>query len=249
MTYFDPLLPGLLFLFVAGLCLAWRRLGRERWMLLAATTGFFLVTWTPFTHLCLLTLESGYRSDTADPPDKDFQAIVVLAAGAIGPGPWAPGGVIGPGTFVRTQHAAWLYQKVRAAPIIVSGGEVAGESGTVSYAEMMRGMLVEKGVPEDRIWLESTSHDTYENTLFSARILREHGLQKVALVTEAYHMSRAAACLRKQGIEVVPAPTGFLAPAFYEWKDFFPRTRAAGVMDTVVHEWVGLTWYTLSGRI
>jgi uncharacterized SAM-binding protein YcdF (DUF218 family) len=248
-TYIDPIVPSLLLTFTLSLWAGWRRLGRLRWLLAAGCLGFFLCSWTPFYHLCLLSLESGYAADTAYPPDRDFDAIVVLAAGAIPPTPWGPDGVIGPGTYVRCQHAAWLYKNVKAVPIITSGGALGGGLRPVSYAEMMRSLLIEQGVPAADIWLEPDSRNTYENTLYSARILREHGIQKAALVTEAYHMPRATLCLRKQGVTVVPAPTGFLTPVTYQWTDFIPRTGALSVMDIVVHEWVGLSWYWLSGKM
>jgi uncharacterized SAM-binding protein YcdF (DUF218 family) len=55
--------------------------------------------------------------------------------------------------------------------------------------------------------------------------------------------------MRKQGMEVVPAPTGFMVLRSYAWTDFVPRTRAIVVADRVIHEWVGLAWYWLAGRI
>lgn len=249
LTYIDPILPGLLLLFAVSLWAGWRRLGRVRWLLAAGCLGFFLCTWPPFYHLCLLSLESGYPADSPYPPENDFDAIVVLAAGAEPPKPWVPEGVIGPGTYVRCQHAAWLYKNVKAVPVLVSGGRLGGGVRPATYAQMMRALLIEKGVPADQIWTEAESNDTYENTLYSARILREHGAEKVALVTEAYHMPRSARCMRKQGIEVVAAPTGFMTPTVYDWEGLVPRTRAVGVMDIVLHEWVGLTWYWLSDRI
>ena len=249
LTYIDPILPGLQLAFVLSLWAGWRRIGRVRWLLAAGCLGFFLCTWTPFYHLCLLSLESWYPTDSPYPPEDDFDAIVVLAAGAEPPSRWGPEGVIGPGTYVRCQHAAWLYKNVKAVPVVVSGGALGGGVRPATYAELMRLLLIEKGVPAYHIWTEPESASTYENTLYSARILRAHGVEKAALVTEAYHMPRSAGCLRKQGIAVVAAPTGFMTPTVYDWEDFLPKNRAIGVMDIVVHEWVGLTWYWLSGRI
>jgi uncharacterized SAM-binding protein YcdF (DUF218 family) len=248
-TYIDPILPGLLLLFALSLAAGWRRLGRVRWLLAAGCLLFFLCSWTPFYHLCLLSLESWYPAGSPYPADADFDAIVVLAAGAAPPAPWGPDGVIGPGTYVRCQHAAWLYKNVKAVPVLASGGSLGGGIRPVTYAEMMRSLLIEQGVPAYHIWIEPESNNTYQNAHYSARMLRERGFEKVALVTEAYHMPRSAGCLRKQGIAVVTAPTGFMTPTVYDWGDLIPKTRAVGVMDIVVHEWVGLTWYWLTDRI
>jgi uncharacterized SAM-binding protein YcdF (DUF218 family) len=249
LTYIDPIIPGLLVVFVASLWAGWRRLGRARWLLATGCLSFFLATWTPFYHLCLLSLESWYPADSPYPADNDFDAIVVLAAGAAPPTSWGPEGVIGPGTYVRCQHAAWLYKNVKAVPVVASGGPLGGGLRPVTYAEMMRALLIEQGVPSYHIWTEPDSNNTYENTMYSAQILHEHRVKKVALVTEAYHMLRSAGCMRKQGIAVVEAPTGFLTPTVYGWPDFVPKTRGVGVMDIIVHEWVGLSWYWMSGRI
>lgn len=248
-SYLDPILPGLLVLFVAALVFGWRRMGWPRWILAAGCLGFFLATWHPFVNLAVRTLESGYSMESPIPAETDFEAIVVLASGAFGPRPWVPDGIIGHGTYVRCQHAAWLYHNVRAVPVIASGGRFDSEESPSVYAEVMRDALIEKGVPAEQIWLEPDSHDTYANTLNSARILREHGIQKVALVTEAYHMPRSAACMRQHDITVVEAPAGFRTMTSYAFKDFVPRTQALQTMDTIVHEWIGFAWYWASGRI
>jgi uncharacterized SAM-binding protein YcdF (DUF218 family) len=248
-TYIDPILPGLLLLFTLSLAAGWRRLGRLRWPLAAGCLIFFLCGWTPFYHLCLLSLESWYPADSPYPPETDFDAIVVLAAGAVPPTLWGPEGVIGPGTYVRCQHAAWLYKNVKAVPVLASGGTLGGGIRRATYAEMMRSLLIEQGVPAYHIWTEPESNNTYQNAHYSARLLRERGIEKVALVTEAYHMPRSEGCLRKQGIAVVAAPTGFMTPTVYGWGDLIPKARALGVMDIVVHEWVGLTYYWLTDRI
>ena len=73
----------------------------------------------------------------------------------------------------------------------------------------MRELLTSSSVPDTQIWVEERSHSTYENALYGGRILRAHGIGRIALVVEARSMVRAAACFRKQGFEVVAAPSDF----------------------------------------
>ena len=68
------------------------------------------------------------------------------------------------------------------------------------------GRMVSWMVPDSSIWTEERSHSTYENALYGAEVLRSHGVARIVLVVEAQSMVRAAACFRKQGIAVVPAP-------------------------------------------
>ena len=112
----------------------------------------------------------------------------------------------------------------------------------------MREILVSSGVPEASIWTEERSSSTYENALYGAEVLRSHGISRVVLVVEAQSMLRAAACFRKQGIAVVPAPSEFgqwdptVDGILLSWKSVRRN-------DITLHETLGLLWYKLRGRI
>jgi uncharacterized SAM-binding protein YcdF (DUF218 family) len=112
----------------------------------------------------------------------------------------------------------------------------------------MRELLRRGGVPEDRIWTEERSVDTHQNAMYAAEILRAHSIDRVALVVDARSMPRAAACLRKQGIQVTPAPS-----RFRRWEPLREElplrwTAVKGNEDTL-HEVLGLVWYRLRGWI
>ncbi|MFS0574727.1 YdcF family protein [Sporosarcina sp. 179-K 3D1 HS] len=71
---------------------------------------------------------------------------------------------------------------------ILSGGQ--GPDEAITEAEAMRRYMVEHGIPEDRLILESTSTSTYENIRNSKELLPE-GITAVTLITSDYHVSRA----------------------------------------------------------
>jgi uncharacterized SAM-binding protein YcdF (DUF218 family) len=112
----------------------------------------------------------------------------------------------------------------------------------------MKRTLVGEGVPQDMVWLEERSQSTYENAVFAAEILRARKIRRIALVTDAYHMLRADGCFRKQGLEVIPAPTGF-REFNYEVSDFVPGWNAIRQSEQLLHEGIGLVWYRLRGRL
>lgn len=94
-------------------------------------------------------------------------------------------------------------------------------------------------------WLEGDSLDTEDNARNTARILRDEGLQHVVLVTHAAHMRRSIAEFSLQGVEVIPAPTGFLTRHDDEeggigLLDYFPSPSAAFAAWYATHEWLGL---------
>ena len=69
-------------------------------------------------------------------------------------------------------------------------------------------------------------------------------------VTTAAHLPRAAACFRRQGFDVFPCGCHYRANDF-RWSVglFIPKAQFAENSDSAAHEWVGLLWYWMHGRI
>ncbi len=240
MTYIQPLCPLLLAAAIAG---AFRLMRRgERKPIVVALAALFLLLWPPVDWLLSRPLEARYpiRPFPAEPAD----AIVVLAAGVSPPHFEQPYSLADADTFDRCEFAAWLYRNWRAVPVLASGG--AGAIGE-PFSRTMRGLLIGAGVPDDRIWTEEQSRSTHENAVFSAEVLRRHGIRRIALVVEARSMLRAAACFEKQGMQVVPAPSGFRQ---LEWPvDLLPGWKALDQNERTLHESAGLLYYWLRGWV
>src|SRR5262249_43788655 len=96
---------------------------------------------------------------------------------------------------------------------------------------------------------EDASSNTYENVVESVRILRERGLTRVLLVTDASHLERSTRCFRKQGFETVPCGCHYRT-LHLEWTttDFLPNPAETGAVQAALHEWLGMAWYALHGR-
>ena len=109
----------------------------------------------------------------------------------------------------RIVFAAWLYQQKKAPEILVSGAPLPWSGIPTTEAEAMKRLLLIMGVPEKDILIEDHSKNTYENAVFSRKILAEQGINHVLLVTSALHMPRAVMVFKKQGLDVIPAPTDF----------------------------------------
>jgi uncharacterized SAM-binding protein YcdF (DUF218 family) len=180
-------------------------------------------------------------------PAEPAQAIVVLAAGVKPPVYERPYALLDGETFARVEYAAWLYNHWQRLPVLVCGG--APSPGRLPlFPAAMRDLIQDMVVPENMIWTEDRSRSTHENAAYGVEILRQHGVRRIALVVDAQSMPRAAACFRKLGITVVPAPSGFR-----EWGPFFeeaiPSWRAIRRNDGTLHETLGLAWYWLRGWI
>lgn len=85
---------------------------------------------------------------------------------------------------------------------IVSGGK--GTNEPTSEAACMAAYLHDHGIADQRIVQEEASTNTRENLVLSAAKLQEHGADPhvvpVGIVTNDFHMFRARAIARKQGL-------------------------------------------------
>ena|GEM_PF-71941 len=242
-SYINFVFPFFIFLAIAGLVRAWRsRGGKGLRMAAIGAAGCFLVSYFPIAWMFALPLECWYDANPI--PKESAQAIVVLSGGAYTPVPDRPYTSPQMQTYERSRHGAWLYKNWQQLPVLACGGGTYAEPLAVT----MQRVLEADGVPPDKIWLEDRSRTTYENALYGCRILRSHGISKIVLVEEPRFLPRAVACFRKQGMEVVPAPFNF---THLDWEadDLLPSSRAIQLHGELLHEYIGLVWYRLRGRI
>jgi uncharacterized SAM-binding protein YcdF (DUF218 family) len=227
-----PFMP--LLLIAAGLLLAGLRprLGRAlAWSglvvaLLLATPWSVGLMLSPLEDIPLLTPEAA----------RSTQAIVILGGGKNGHAPEYGGESVNRLTLERLRYGARLARQT-GLPILVTGGApVAG----LPEATLMKAAL-EQDFRLPVRWVESASLDTKENALYTARILSAAGIRRVILVSHAAHLKRAAEAFKAAGLEVVLAPTAFLArPGAAIVGDFVPSANAAYAGWYASHEWLGI---------
>ena len=238
MTYTEPL-----FALFAALALAGALLKR-RSMTVGGTLALLMVASPAAEWLFSRPLEARYPVRPFEQA-AGIQAIVVFSGGVAPPVFERPYAAPNRDTTERCEYAAWIYRN-RPLPILASGG--ASEPGGPSFSAAMSELLRRNGVPESMVWTEDQSQDTHQNALYGAEILRRHGVERVALVVDARSMVRAAACLRKQGIQVVPAPS-----RFRQWgplsEEVLPNWKGLRGNEETLHETLGLLWYRIRGWI
>ena len=95
------------------------------------------------------------------------------------------------GSDARVVEAVALAQQFPEAKLIITG---AGEDRSRAYARA-------HGIAPGRLVLETTSRTTYENAVFTQRLLAPRANQRWVLVTSASHAARNG-CFRKAGFSV-----------------------------------------------
>ena len=238
---------------ILGAIIAWlwrTRRGSSRWLTVLTVTYFFLlIPLQPWiSYLALASLEWGY-SPLAHRPDA-AEAIVVLSGYVEPPDMLNPRGILGVDTFQRCMRGVELFREGNPCLVVVSGGKVDPTQEGPTLAEAMRDFLVQIGVPSSHILMEDKSRTTFENASETAGLLAGRKIKRVVLVTDASHMYRAERCFQRQGIEVIPAACRYRTLTFeVGWSCLWPNVFAAEGVAEACHEWIGLLWYRLHGRI
>jgi len=233
------LLPPVSLILLGGLGLAVLR--RRRRLGLSLIVGSLISIWllsTPLVSALLL--------DSLKPPPRaltgmEADAIVILGGGRVRDSIEYGGDSLGRFTLERLRYGAWLARKL-GKPVLVTGG---APDGGVPEGNMMRDSLKhEFGIKTVR-WVESASDNTRENARRSAQLLRADGIERIYLVTHAWHLARAVPEFTAQGFQVIPAGTGYSLASPYSTLDFLPNGKALQESWLALHEWLGLLWYRI----
>lgn len=240
------LLPplNLLLVFALGIFLLYRHHTLAR-QLLSGAFGLLWIASTPyFAEGALHQLEARTSALEKQLPPAD--AIVILGGGTYFRAPeYAGQDTVNQQTLQRLRYGAWL-QRETARPILVTGGRPLGNR--LSEAQQMRAIL-EQDFRVPVRWIEGTSDNTFENAYQSYSLLQAQGVQRIYLVTHAWHMPRAAEVFRRVGFDVIEAPTGFTTNYQTDALDFLPDAEALLDSRTFVHEVIGLAWYQLKSLL
>jgi len=164
------------------------------------------------------------RRGHRQPPPLHFDFLVVLGCRVL------PNGEPCETLVRRADYAAQLFHVGVADAVLATGG-VGEDSGGVSEAVAIRTLLVERGVPAERIRLEDRSTTTQENAAFSAEL--EAGAS-VLVVTDSYHALRAERVFRR-----------YFPEAYAVGSTPRPRMRIKGALREVF----ALARYRALGRI
>jgi uncharacterized SAM-binding protein YcdF (DUF218 family) len=244
-TYIEPftlLFLAILAVGIGGLRHHWRTVSWR--VAFCGFVGLVALTWPPAAVILAKPFAGRYVRQLR--PSGDAEAIVVLAGAVNDATSERPYSLLGRDTYRRVMHAAWLFHNWKPLPILAAGG-TQSRSG-VAASVMMRRLLEQEGVPPSKIWTEEQSRSTYENALYSAKLLHDNGIHQIALVVEADSMLRAEMCFRKQGLAVTPAPCLFRDSELGE-AELLPGWHGIYRVEILLHEVIGLFWYWLRGRI
>lgn len=228
---------------------------KQRRRLAAALGALAAFIWvcgaTPVPGRILGTLERPWVGvNRAELPAAD---AIVLLGGFLVPSREEVGRVHFNLSADRAVTALELVRLQKAKVLVVSGSAFTLNDESFVEADLFKRLVDERqlGGPEV-ISLGGCKHTRHEAEKVAA-LAREHGWQRILLVTSASHMRRAAAVFRTTtGLEVVPAPGAFLTSASIvttDSVDLVPHSSGFMKLENWLHEQIGWWVYRWRGWI
>lgn len=226
---------------------------RKRWPKVALTSfilgvaGLYIMSLPITVEYAARALETEMPLTQAQWPSLNQQAdaIVILGGGREVNDPAWQSDQPSLMAMQRLRYGARL-AKATNLPVLVSGGLHFGQPP--SEAQIMADSLAEDFGITAR-WLEGESRTTWENALYTATILQAEGIQRVLLVTDAWHMPRSRWSYEQLGFSVTSAPVGFLSGANSRpLNGWMPESKALWQNTALLNEAIGALLYPLSYR-
>lgn len=167
------------------------------------------------------------------------QAIVILGGGTYYDAPEYGGDTVSSATLQRIRYGARLAHQSDLPLLVTGGSPYGGRPEAVLMAETLER---EFGVKVR--WVEDESRNTTENAMLSAVQLKADGITHIALISHGRHLPRSILLFQKEGLTVIPAPTGFSTYPPSMLANLLPG--GLGRSSSALHEYLGIFFNFLS---
>jgi uncharacterized SAM-binding protein YcdF (DUF218 family) len=150
--------------------------------------------------------------------------------------------------YVAALRLAARYPDAR---LVVSGEPMvqAGKPPLGTQTAVARAILSDVGVDPGRVAFEQRSRDTCDNARNTRSLVDPRQGDAWVVVTSAIHMPRTIACFRAAGwSDVIAQPDDYHAALGFHGAGALRIVSNLQLLDSAVHEWVGLAYYRLAGR-
>jgi uncharacterized SAM-binding protein YcdF (DUF218 family) len=94
-------------------------------------------------------------------------------------------------------------------------------------------------------WKDEESRTTYENAVYTARLLAPEHITTIVVVTHAWHMPRALWAFERVGLQPLPWPAPRDGFRLRRIDDVLPSIAALDDSSHALHEMIGALYYRL----
>lgn len=170
-----------------------------------------------------------HSSETAD-------AVLVLASGA------TQAGDPSHSAYQRVIHGAKLLKSGQAKHLFISTG-FSPINGFMEY-DAVASLTQMLDIPKDKVTIFKSEEivTTATEALYAKKQFDARGINKILLTTSNGHIYRSCKTFEKLGLKVLPAPCHNTQTTVY-------ADHNLAMFRAAMHEWIGLCWYYIRGRI
>jgi uncharacterized SAM-binding protein YcdF (DUF218 family) len=248
MIYLNKILPYLIYpttiilvLLIAGLFL------KKRALLISAT-AIFLITSNPFLSDQMMSyLEVGQLKKSVD--DVKMADAIVVLSGMLATIETSKGLDFEWSDPDRFFGGAELIRSDNAPLLIFTGGKLPWQKINSTEGEVLAKYAKNFGVDPSVIQITKEVQNTEDEAKAVKEILTPKNLNKIILVTSAFHMPRAKRLFERQGLEVQTYPVDFKVEANKTTLlDFLPSAYAMKNFEFAIRELLGRIYYQLKDQ-
>ncbi len=159
----------------------------------------------------------------------------------------------GNGFFTRSAdrfiQALKLKNNNTVSHLLIVGGNSEIIPGRFKESIWVKQQLRELHIPDSSILIESKSRNTFENASNAKKELLGRSLKPpYLLITSAFHMRRSLYSFQKQGVEVIPVSSNYIAGNNkISFDDFVPQASVLSKWGTYIKELIGFGIYYVKG--
>ncbi len=229
-------------------------------LLMLSVIGFFTIGYAPIPESLTRILEDAIQKESiTDLPGEQIAGIIILGGGIKGEDIAIDRGEVSINSSAeRVTKAFELIRRYPDKPFIFSGFSGRVTPRGMSEADAFKQLIYEQGlaqITKDTAFYENQSRNTYENAVFSRKIIENlNGIHPSdankpwLLITSASHMYRSVKIFQKQGIQIIPVPVDYQTADTLQWREF-DLTEGAFLWNKLLHEYIGIVAYRLTGKI
>lgn len=197
--------------------------------LVAALAAGSMVLWAvvAFTPLCPALAAGLVRSEMIEPADAVFVSFAGISSGELAHSQ----------ARSRVLRGVELLARRKAPLLVVPGADPARLGAVVEVMQLL-------DVGTDRVVTLPFCRNTHEEALALGKLYRERGWRLVIVVTSPLHSGRAGACLARENVRSLLAPS---EETRFDLEDLSRAADRISAFGSVIHERMGRFVYDLRG--
>jgi len=233
-------------LVISTLLLWYGSVKKARFFLTSVTLFLIFIAFFPLGKWLLHPLET--RFPIMDTLVDKVDGIIVLSGGENNMKTARWGQVNLTGAADRHIEFMKLARHYKNAKLVFTGGSGALVGRKYTGADVAEQLYKEQGLDMAKIVFERRSRNTYENAVFSQKLIHPKPNEKWILITTAWHMPRSVGIFCQLGWQVIPYPVDYATSPSLRFNLKYNLIGNLKEFNIAIKEWIGLLAYYMTGK-